>query len=185
MLPVTPLLPGRADTHLGHPTAEPVALESELRTRPELYGTMILGFTGTRQKVTDVQMKWLSVVFNQLTIHELHHGACVGADQAAHILALQHGIPIVVHPPVNPTYLAALCLTPQAKVTILAAKPYLNRNRDIVGATEGIVALPQQLREPPPLQWGGTWYTVDYAVRLNKSVVICYSDGRIEKRNSK
>jgi hypothetical protein len=146
---------------------------------------MKLGFTGTREGASENQKQWLADVFDQLKIDVLHHGACVGADELAHVLAIERKIPVVVHPPVNPKYVAALCLTGSAHVTIMPAKPYLNRDRDICSATQGLIALPRQLREPPPLQWGGTWYTVNYAVRLNKMVIICYPDGRIEKRNAR
>jgi hypothetical protein len=64
---------------------------------------------------------------------------------------------------------------------VLAAKPPLHRNRDIVAATTGLAVLPKQDRKPPPLQWGGTWYTVNYAERMNRSIVICWPDGRVEK----
>jgi len=77
------------------------------------------------------------------------------------------------------------CLQGNQLVTVLPAKPPLNRNRDIVAATTGLVALPRQLTEPPPLQSGGTWYTINYALRLNRPVVICYPSGKVEKRNVK
>jgi hypothetical protein len=145
---------------------------------------MRLGFTGTREQITDAQKDWLATVFDQLQIDVLHHGACVGADAYAHSLAVERMIPVVVHPPIKTKYLAAECLLDMPGVTILPAKPYLNRDRDIVGCCEGLVALPKN--KEPQLNTdyiGGTWYTIRYAQeRYNRPVMICYPDGEVEKR---
>jgi hypothetical protein len=148
---------------------------------------MILGFTGTRYPITDAQTRWLGQAFDSLRIDMLHHGACVGADLAAHECAVAHELSIVVHPPTNPKLVALQCLkSDNTNVLVLPAKPYLNRNRDIVGACDGVMALPDG---PDPgeytLSHSGTWYTVHYAVRMNKPVIICYPDGQIEKRNQR
>lgn len=144
---------------------------------------MRLGVTGTREGASELQKLWLADVFDQLTIHALHHGACVGVDELAHVYAMERQIPIVVHPPTNPKLVAKLCLTPHTSVTVLPAKPYLHRDRDICATTKGLLALPKEDKEPPPLAQGGTWFTVNYMLRLNKMVILCYPDGRIEKRN--
>jgi hypothetical protein len=117
----------------------------------------------------------------------LHHGACVGADLAAHQLAAQHDIPIVVWPPTKTKFLAPQCLEVMQGVKIMPASPYLMRDRAIAGACEGLVACPKN-REPTGLDVsaiGGTWYTINYAQRLGREVVICYPDGGIEKRETK
>jgi hypothetical protein len=148
---------------------------------------MKLGFTGTRVDLTDHQRVWLESVFDNLQIDVLHHGACVGADLAAHQLALQHDIPVVVHPPAKTRFLAVQCLTERPNVTVLPAAPYLVRDRAIVGSCDGLVAMPKN-EQPTGLNIsgiGGTWYTVLYAERLNKQIVICYPDGTVEKREVK
>jgi hypothetical protein len=143
---------------------------------------MILGFTGTRRGLTEVQIRWLQDLFERLRIDEGHHGACVGADLEFHKLAVLHGVPLVVHPPVNTKFLAAECLTPGPLVKVKRAKPYLHRDRDIAGACEGLAATPWQDAEPPLMDGGGTFYTIRYAQRLNKPVMICFANGRVEKR---
>jgi hypothetical protein len=151
---------------------------------------MRLGFTGTRDPITAAQKGWLWHLFDIMHIEVGHHGACINADEEFHLAALAHNVPLMVHPSNSKSHLAQglislKCLQGGPLVTILPAKPPLNRDRDIVSATTGLVALPKQLQEPPPLQWGGTWYTVNYALRLNRPVVIYYPDGRIEKRNTR
>lgn len=145
---------------------------------------MKLGFTGTRNDPTDAQVRWLKHLFEQLQISEGHHGACVGSDLAFHRLALEFDVPLFVHPPTNPKYLATECLVPRPNVTVLPAKPYFNRNRDIGAAAEGLVGLPKHEQQPSEDQWGGTWYTIEYTHRrLNKPVMLCYPSGRTEKRD--
>lgn len=117
----------------------------------------------------------------------LHHGACVGADAYAHKLAVERNFRIVVHPPVKTKFLARECLIEGPLVTVLPAKPYLNRDRDIVGRTEGVVATPKN-HEPQGIDFrsiGGTWYTINYALRSNRPVIICYPSGVIDKREMK
>ncbi len=65
---------------------------------------------------------------------------------------------------------------PQA--TWLPAKEYLERDRDIVDATEALFATP----DGPERAKSGTWYTVRYAVKTGKPVYICYPDGFLELR---
>lgn len=148
---------------------------------------MKLGFTGTRDGLSQHQQDWLSNVFDRLQIDVLHHGACVGADLAAHLLAAEHDIPIVVHPPVKTKFLALQCMQNIRGVTILPAAPYLVRDRAIVGACEGLIGMPKNT-EPTGLDIsgiGGTWYTIKFAERMNIPAVICYPDGTVEKRETK
>lgn len=142
---------------------------------------MRVGFTGTRTHATDAQLAWLYGVFEQ-EITELHHGACQGADATAHTIALENGVRIHVWPPTNLRLCATECLVPDPLVTVHPRMPYLNRDREIVAATTGLIAVPKQNRQPPPEEWGGTWYTVDYAERMNKPVTIVYPSGELEQR---
>jgi hypothetical protein len=148
---------------------------------------MRLGFTGPHTDPTYHQQVWLESVFDNLQIDVLHHGAGRGSCLAAHELALQHDIPVVVHPPSNTKFLAVQCLNRHPNVTVLPAAPYLVRDRAIVGSCDGLVAMPKN-EQPAGLNIsgiGGTWYTVLYAERMNKQIVICYPDGTVEKRETK
>lgn len=149
---------------------------------------MIIGFTGTREGLTNQQLAWLVTTFEagrqDGTITQVHHGACVGADAAVHAQAIELEIPVHVWPPVNPKYLAAECVTGHKTVPVFvhAPMPYLDRDRQIVGATYGLIALPKQNEQPDRMLWGGTWYTVDFAERTSKPVIICYPNGTVEQR---
>jgi hypothetical protein len=111
-------------------------------------------------------------------IDEIHHGACMGADQEVHDGAIERGIPLVVHPPVNTRWLAESCIAEHELVTVIPAKPYLNRDRDIVSAIEALIAFPLK-REA---DGGGTWYTIGFAQRMGKPVTIIYANGEVEER---
>lgn len=145
---------------------------------------MKLGYTATRGVLSQAQMRWLLTFLDDVVkegeVEEVHHGACVGGDLEMHLAALERGIPIVVHPPVKTNFLALQCLEPHPLVKVLPAKPYLNRDRDIVVAADAVVGLPSRAEN----DGGGTWYTVNYAVRLLKPVVIVHPDGHVEKRIS-
>lgn len=132
------------------------------------------GFTGTRNPITETQSEWLWKELHETDYSEWHHGACVGADEASHYAAWDAGIDIVVHPPENDR----LRMLYDPRALWFPAKPYLVRNREIVDATDWLVALP----DGPERKQSGTWSTVRYAVSMGKPVTICHPDGRLESR---
>jgi hypothetical protein len=148
---------------------------------------MIIGTTGTREGLTNQQLAWLATTFEtgkqDGTIAQVHHGACIGADAAVHAQALELEIPIHVWPPINQKYAAVGCFVPHPLVTVHRAMQYLDRDRQIVSAAYGLVALPKHNEQPERMLWGGTWYTVDFAERMGKPVIICYPNGVVEQRN--
>lgn len=136
---------------------------------------VILGMTGTRNELTYEQFVWLSLVVNDCG--QLHHGACVGADETAHDIAVQSGAVIVVHPPTDERLMMPSYKWSEREcIYVMQAKPYLERNRDIVADTDRMIALPDGPERPT----GGTWYTVRHALSVGKGVTICYPDGAVE-----
>lgn len=143
---------------------------------------MNLGMTGTRHGVTAPQREFLSNLIAQAS--QLHHGACVGADAEAHDLAVASHVPIVVHPPSDKKLVYHAALRGGENVAVLDAKPYHDRNRDIVNSCDKLVALPDGPRRPH----SGTWYTVRFAcgevdahlLVRRVPVEVCYPDGEWE-----
>ena len=126
-----------------------------------------LGFTGTRQGMSPRQLQALNVLLRNIPKYQFHHGDCLGADDEAHTLALielnddNPNETIVIHPPTDKKY----CANHEATVhiTMRLAKPYLERNRDIVNSCDLLIAAPNSLDEPDNPRGSGTWFTIRYA----------------------
>lgn len=141
---------------------------------------IIFGFTGSRHGITAGQRDVLRGVLRNDMRHvrgrpgmiyggrptHLHHGDCVGADHEAHILAVQCGLDISIHPPIELTYRALN--RPYGRGMIYEPKAYLTRNRAIVEACDVLIACP--LTEDPVLR-SGTWATIRYAELMGKPVI--------------
>ena len=148
---------------------------------------MNIGFTGTRQGMTQAQWHWTKREILALKLdyeNTFHHGCCVGADEQAHRIVRDHiakmGVwnwGIVLHPP-QYTKHKALCL---GEVAQWRPKPYLDRNRDIVNCSDILIAAPAG----PEVRRSGTWSTVRYARKCGKPIIIIYPDGRVEHENQK
>lgn len=135
---------------------------------------MKIGFTGTRQGLTDAQIIFLSNILSSIpVIHEFHHGDCVGADQTVHKLISQFGNPwIVGHPPIDPKFRAfTRCHETREPL------PYLKRNHNIVDDTQRLLACPRGMNE---VIRSGTWATIRYARKQNKLIKIIFPDGTVE-----
>lgn len=130
-------------------------------------GKAPVGFTGTRNGMSPRQKEHLKK-FLECFASEFHHGDCVGADEEAHLIALEVGIPIVIHPPAHTLY-QAFCQSrhPGPNIRVLGPLDYLDRNHGIVDSTSGLVAAPQTMMEKLR---SGTWATVRYARKINKFV---------------
>jgi hypothetical protein len=131
-----------------------------------------VGFTGTRIGMTRPQMMGVGALLRSLNPFEVHHGDCVGADADFDMLAKLLDIPVVIHPPENPEH-RAFC----AGGTILPARPYLDRNEDILRATNLLIATPKEYRNPGR---GGTWWTIEKAKERYRKVKLVFPDGSTE-----
>jgi len=126
---------------------------------------MKAGFTGSRNlKLTDTQKQTLTEFINNMKITELHHGDCVGADADIHSFLRSEfpEIKIIIHPPIEEKH-RAFC---KGNV-VLKAKDYMDRNRDIVDASEILFALPQANSNPR----SGTLATIRYSEKKRITVI--------------
>lgn len=119
----------------------------------------IVGFTGTREEPSELQLKWLRDKLIELEARQLHHGDCVGADTAANAIAGELSIYRVVHPPINGS-MRAFCEAEEYR----APKDYDVRNHNIVLESEVLLALPPC----PEILRSGTWSTVRFARRIGR-----------------
>lgn len=133
-----------------------------------------IGFTGTQQGMSNAQLETLRKLLDSVDAisgQEFHHGDCIGADAQAFQIAKQLDYVTVCHPPLNPSKRAFTQNSRQ-----LPVKPYLDRNRDIVDASEMLIATPKGMQEELR---SGTWATIRYACRQRKPIQIIWPDGTV------
>jgi hypothetical protein len=139
-----------------------------------------IGFTGSRVGTTIDQHRALR---NTLAMHYqpqavLRHGACVGCDRDAHVLAWQLGYRFILHPPVNHKLRAWMEFTewwnPVLDV-VLPEHEYIERNHHIVDAVSLLIATP----DGPERERSGTWSTVRYAQKQGVPTVVIMPDGSV------
>lgn len=131
---------------------------------------MIVGFTGTRRGMTDEQAHTVRQYLLAWRPEEVHHGDCVGADEQFHNMA-QGEARVVIHPPVEPAY-RAHC--DGHNTVIRPPRPYLDRNQDIVDASDALLATPKEHSE---VLRSGTWATVRRAREAGLDLVIINPKG--------
>lgn len=128
-----------------------------------------VGFTGTRQGMNDYQKAALRKAMEAATLdgieNILHHGDCKGADAEAHAIAVDLGWDIIIHPPTR-RVMRAYC---GDGAIILPPLDYLPRDEAIVNASRFIFAAPKSNEEE---KRSGTWYTVRYARKMGKRVIL-------------
>lgn len=146
---------------------------------------MKVGFTGTRHGMSDAQRASFGtlIVFDVDTKPpHFHHGACKGADaEAARLVRyIDPDSFIVAHPGKSAGGGDNEWLDQESVADaneVRETQTHFARNRTIVDETDILVACPgdmiEQLR-------GGTWYTIGYARKVGRHVVIIWPDGRVE-----
>ena len=127
---------------------------------------MKIGVTGTREGANAYQLAELRTVLTELKGTEFHHGDCKGVDVEAAAIAKELGYKIVCHPPKSSEQQGFF-----GGDEVREPLGYLQRDRNIVDATDVLLVVPLQNEWQPK---GGTWYTHDYAVKTGKPVNVIY-----------
>jgi hypothetical protein len=135
--------------------------------------SVVLGFTGTRAGLTPQQRATVRTLLAQRRVIEAHHGDCVGSDEQFHSLCLAAKVPVVLHPP-DDGKLRAFCSPFERSER---ARPYLERNKDIVRVAQLLIAAPKEAREPAPGRGQGTWSTVRYARQRGTLLCVVMPNG--------
>lgn len=128
-----------------------------------------LGFTGTRDLISAPQRTSLREYMTARDASGLFHGRCVGADEAAHDIALDLGWWIEVFPGINPPHLIAPC---QGADRYHEPQPNLVRNGEIIRVCNELLACPNG----PETRRSGTWSTIRKARGL-RPITIFWPDG--------
>jgi len=148
-------------------------------------GKIIIGFSGTRQGLTDIQLKKVEAVLNKLknkyTDIEIHHGDCVGSDQQIHEMVVAKNLvqSIIIHPPKNAA-LRAFCENCFNELIIIKQeleKDYLERNKDIIAIGELMIITPKENDE---IVKSGTWMSYRTSKKFNKKILLIKPNGQQE-----
>lgn len=124
-----------------------------------------IGFTGARVGMTTDQRKIVIQILKSYDPFILHHGDCIGADAEVHVIVCTQfkDSGIVIHPPKVDRY-RAFCKCD----TYHKPKDFTVRDRDIVNDTVILIGTPKSFDQ----NRSGTWYTIRYAKRMKKPVII-------------
>lgn len=123
---------------------------------------MKIGFTGTREGMTQHQKEQFVLKMFELLPDEFHHGDCEGADAEAHdiVRELLPKVKIVVYPPLSFRKRAM-----KQGDEMLEPEAYIKRDYKIVDSTDCLIGAPktdaEQIRS-------GSWTTIRYARKTGK-----------------
>lgn len=141
---------------------------------------MRVGVTGSRYgPITDAQSDSMKRVIKGLKGKEntFYHGACIGVDEEATMMAHELGYTCVAFPPLNKRFVSEAALT--LSIEIRPEKEYLARDRDIAQECEVLVVVPSTFKVHPH---SGTWYTSFYAKTIGRRRIIVYPDGSTKEK---
>lgn len=145
---------------------------------------MKYGFTGTKKGMTEKQ-KMAFLLFidkhkwpqggegKEYWLEEFHNGDCVGADaEAYNIVKTYFNMSDIgyIHPP-KKTLFQAWVAPFKVRYT---PKDYIKRDRDIVDASDVLIACPRVMWEELR---SGTWTTIRYAKKKEKPVYMIWPNG--------
>lgn len=132
---------------------------------------MPTGFTGTQHGLTVAQHATLTQVLSYARPTDFHHGDCIGADAAAHVIAIRAGHQVIIHPPKDAKK-RAFCKGHFE----CEPRDYILRNHDIVNSTQTLIACPKSFHEE---RRSGTWATIRAALKIGKPVTLIVPSGLI------
>lgn len=135
---------------------------------------MKIAFTGSREGMREKQEKELFFLLSRINevtpIEESHDGDCVGSDKIFHMLMME-SFPTAkrhIHP-CNIEKYRAHCERFDKDTIVHKIKPPLERNHDIViEGKDRLFATPRNFNQ----LHSGTWYTINYAINMNRPVII-------------
>lgn len=135
-----------------------------------------VGFTGTQLGMSSAQIGAVDMLlFDKLSTWQARHGDCIGADADFHRLSRLNALRIHGHPPINPSKRAYCDFD-----SISEEKEYIERNHDIVNASDWMIACPAGFKEELR---SGTWSTIRYARNVERNGYIVWPDGKVTDIN--
>lgn len=127
---------------------------------------MKVGFTGSREGMSQHQKEQFILKMFQLLPEEFHHGDCEGADAEAHDLIREFlpKVKIIVYPPLSFRH-RAMKQGDETK----EPEAYIKRDYRIVDSTDCLIGAPLTDSE---LIRSGTWTTIRYARKIGRDIYV-------------
>jgi hypothetical protein len=142
---------------------------------------MNVGFTGTREGMTDAQKNMVRVLLTEfrtddLQVPDFHHGNCIGADDEALEIANELDYYTIAHPTDMPRFQIDTFKSDEVR----KVKQPLKRNRDIVRESDVMIATPKETMWPETTRGSGTWFTIEHCRKQNvmRKCHIVWPDGK-------
>jgi len=140
-----------------------------------------IGFTGTREGMSVSQRNKIKELLVEQWVkgaRVAHHGICKGADIDFHHLAKEIHYEVIGHPGQG---MDGSCYTRGVAFCdeVMPAKYYFERDKDIVNASDVMLATPKSHE----VIRSGTWTTVRYARKVNKPIYIVMPEGDVVEEN--
>lgn len=136
---------------------------------------MILGFTGTREGMTNPQREAVAEFLRKHRPSEVHAGDCLGADSEFLDAALIYNGNFPPRTHGHPCDIKKWRAHREYDV-LHPVKSAAERNQDIVDVSDELLAAPlafqRQVRS-------GTWQTISMAVKAKKQITLAWPDGSI------
>ena len=137
----------------------------------------VIGFTGTRNGMTQEQRNKVGQILKGVRPKEVHHGDAVGADTDFHKMSRRLKLRIHQHPSNLPDNLQG---NNGGAAIRSKRKDPLARNVDIVNRSKAIIATPSSMTEE---RRSGTWHTIRQARKQKKPLIIVFPDGTMKTEN--
>lgn len=131
----------------------------------------VIGFTGTRKGMTDLQKEAVTRVLAYLRPKRVLHGGCVGADADFHETVRATLPDTTIH--IYPSNLPSMRAKVQGDWEAAPMAP-LKRNHEIVLRVPVLVVCPAEYHE---VRRSGTWATVRDAAGMGRLIVMAAPDG--------
>jgi hypothetical protein len=123
-----------------------------------------VGFTGSRDGMSQFQKEQLVVLLSQMEFVEFHHGDCKGADAEAHDIVREFFPHVRIH--VHPPKIEFMRAFKEGDV-MYEPDEYLPRDERIVNITDLLIGAPKNTDFEE--KRSGSWYTIRYARRKQKA----------------
>ena len=138
---------------------------------------MIIGFTGTRNGMTDAQINRVAQILEDEEPTKTIDGMCVGSDAGFALLSSGLGVYTIGYP--GHSKLDEDDMTyrdPNPRDEERESKTHFERNRDIVNECDIMIATPSGDNFD---HRGGTNYTIKYALKVGKEINIILPNGDV------